>query len=118
MFKYHNANPKLNEVEDCTIRAISVAEGISWDEAYIKLSKFARHNRLMTSSVESIEKYLDEHYNRIPTYEETVGEFANDHCYGTYLITMKGHITVLKDGTIYDTFDPSNRMIWDVWKVE
>ena len=33
MYKYMNMNPNGNNVEDCTIRAISVAEGISWDEA-------------------------------------------------------------------------------------
>jgi len=118
MFRYYNANPELNDVEDCTIRAISVAEGISWDEAYIKLSKYARMQGLMISSVTSIERYLDDNYERILTYDEYVGEFAKDYTKGTYLITMKGHITVLKNGIIYDTFDPSKRMIWDVWKVK
>lgn len=118
MFRYYNANPVLNEVEDCSIRAISVAEGISWDEAYKKLCRFARHNGLMISSVENIEKYLDDKYDKIPVYYKTVGEFANNNKYGIYLITMKGHITVIKDGIIYDTFDPSNRTIWDVWQIE
>lgn len=117
MFRYYNANPELNDVEDCTIRAISVAEGISWDEAYIKLCRFARLRGLMISSVASIERYLDDHYKRIETEYETVGEFAENYDYGTYLITMKGHITVLKDGIIYDTFNPSERLIRNVWRV-
>lgn len=89
MFRYYNANPDLNNIEDCTIRAISVAEGISWDNAYIKLSKYARNNRLMLSSVKSIEKYLDENYERVPVFNKYVGEFAKNNLYGTYLITMK-----------------------------
>lgn len=89
MFHYYNANPVLNEVEDCSIRAISVAEGISWDNAYIKLCKYARIKGLMISSVESIEQYLDDNYDRIPVYYETVGEFVDDNKVGTYLITMK-----------------------------
>ena len=38
MFRYANVNPNNANINDCTIRAISVAEGISWDEAYEKLS--------------------------------------------------------------------------------
>ena len=89
MYKYMNLNPNGNNIEDCTIRAISVAEGISWDEAYDKLSKSARKLRLMMSSVAAIEKYLDMHYDRVRLREETVGEFIDNHPKGIYLITMK-----------------------------
>lgn len=88
MYRYRNMNPEGNNIEDCTIRAISVAEGISWDEAYDKLSDNAREMGLMMSSVEAIEEYLDERYDRIPFYTKTVGEFIKNHPYGTYLITM------------------------------
>lgn len=49
---------------------------------------------------------------------ETVGEFAEDNVYGTFLITMNGHITILKDGYIYDTFDCTDRIIKDAWIVD
>lgn len=117
MYKYMNKNPENNDIEDCTVRAISVAEGISWDEAYDNLSDSARDMGLMMSSVEAIEEYLDERYERVPIFEETVGEFIYYHRYGTFLITMNGHITVLKDGINYDTFDCSNRIIWSAWQV-
>ena len=35
---------------------------------------------------------------------------------GTYLVTMPGHITVIKNGTLYDTFDCRNRRMWNAWK--
>lgn len=88
MYRYMNANPENNNIEDCTIRAISVAEGISWDKAYIKLSESARKMGLMLSNVEAIEKYLNNKYRKVRIYEETVGEFIDNHPYGTYLITM------------------------------
>ena len=31
---------------------------------------------------------------------------------------MKGHITVVKDGVNYDTFDCSDRKIWCAWLVD
>lgn len=117
MYKYMNMNPEGKNIEDCTVRAISVAEGISWDEAYDELSDSARDMGLMMSSVEAIERYLDARYKRIPFYTETVNEFIENHPYGTYLITMEGHITVLKNGINYDTFDCSDRLMWAAWKV-
>lgn len=117
MFRYYNANPKGKKVEDCTIRAISVAEGISWDEAYDELSASARDLGLMMSSVEAVEEYLDNKYKRVPVYVETVGEFIDAHPYGTYLITMKDHITAVKNARNFDTFDPSDREIWSAWRV-
>ena len=65
MFKFFNANKFGYNIEDCTIRAVSVAEGISWDKAYIKLSDYARKRGLMLNSVTSIESYLDDNYERI-----------------------------------------------------
>ena len=118
MYKYMNKNPENNDIEDCTIRAISVAEGISWDEAYDNLSNSARKMGLMMNSVEAIEEYLDKRYKRIQTHCKKVEEFVKFHPYGTYLITMRGHITVLKRGINYDTFDCSNRRILSVWKIK
>lgn len=118
MFRYYNANIYNNNIEDCTIRAISVAENISWDKAYIKLSDYARERGLMLSSVQSIESYLDDNYKRFCNYNITVGEFARRYNKGTYLVTMRGHITVIINGVTIDTFDCSNRKMWCAWIVK
>ena len=88
MFRYYNANIFGYDIEDCTIRAISVAEDISWDKAYIKLSDYARERGLMLNSVASIEKYLDDNYERVCEPDMTVGEFAFENPYGTFVVTM------------------------------
>ena len=118
MFRYYNANIYNNNIEDCTIRAISVAENISWDKAYRKLSDYARQRGLMLSSVQSIESYLDDNYKRFCNYNITVGEFARKYNRGIYLVTMRGHITVIVNGVIIDTFDCSNRKMWCAWIVK
>lgn len=117
MFRYYNANPNNARIEDCTIRALSVAENIPWNEAYDLLSDSARELGLMQSDVKAIEYFLDLRYYKVPIYEETVGEFIENHKKGIYLITMPGHITVLKNGINYDTFDSSKRPIWNAWSV-
>ena len=42
MFHYYNANPFGRNVDDCTIRAISLATGKTWDETYLELAEFSR----------------------------------------------------------------------------
>lgn len=118
MFTYYNANPNLLDTDDCTVRAISCLENISWSEAYKKLCNFARKNGLMMNNISSIEAYLDNFYDRVPIIEETVGEFIDNHKIGRYAITMPNHITALVEGINYDTFDSSKNKIWDAWLIE
>lgn len=117
MWKFYNANVRGNNVNDCVVRAISVAEGKSWDDTYEKLSDIAQHEGVLLDDVEFVERYLDNKYSRTCHYNQTVGEFLNSHKRGIYLITMQGHITVIKNGVLYDTFDCRNRKMWCAWKV-
>ena len=119
MYKFYNANANNNFVNDCVIRSISVAENKAWSDNYDELSRIAKRNGILLDDVNFVEPLLDYRYDRVETYEdETVGEFSERHPYGTYLITMNGHITVLKNGTIYDTFDCRDRLLWNAWKIE
>lgn len=59
----------------------------------------------MMNSVESIEEYLDENYDKVCEEEMTVGEFAYENPDGIFLVTMPSHITCIVDGEIVDTFD-------------
>lgn len=116
-YKYYNANAKGNYVNDCTIRAISVAEGKTWDETYEELSDIAQEEGTLLDDVDFIEEYLDNRYRRVPHYAKTVGEFMEEYPYGTYLITMSGHITVVVNNILYDTFDCRYRIMRSAWEV-
>ena len=117
MYKFYNANSKGNFVNDCTVRAISVAEGKSWDQTYRELSDLAQKDGMLLDDVNFIEDYLDDRYKRIPHLSKTVGEATEEFPKGTYLVTMEGHITVFIDGTLYDTFDCRDRAIRCIWYV-
>lgn len=97
MYKYHNANVNGNFVNDCVIRAISVAENTTWGDTYDDLSRIAKYNGILLDDVNFVEPLLDYRYDRVPTHAKTVGEFTNTHSRGTYLLTMPSHITVLKN---------------------
>ena len=118
MYKFHNQNSHQRYVDDCTVRAISLAEDKTWNYTYDKLSDMARSRGMMFNSVEFIEDYLDYNYKRECHSAITVGEFAEQNNRGTYLVTMPNHITVIIDGTIYDTFDCSDRIMRCAWKVD
>lgn len=117
MYKYYNANALGNNVNDCVVRAISNAEGKTWDRTYDELSDIAQKEGIILDDVNFVERYLDKRYKRACHYSKTVGEFAKEHPNGTYLVTMEGHITSIINGNIYDTFDCSNRRMWCAWYV-
>ena len=117
-YKFYNANARGNFVTDCTIRAISLAENKTWDDTYEELSIIAQRNGIILDDVNFIEPLLDSRYKRMCFKEKYVGEFIEEHPIGTYLVTMKGHITFIIDGVLYDTFDCRDRIMWCSWKVE
>ena len=117
MFEYYNANIYDRHVADCSVRAISLATGRTWDETYRILSEAARKSGRMMDSVDFIEDYLDKRYDRICRYSKTVGEFIDEYPYGTYVISMPSHLTCVINGINYDTFDTTNRKMWCAWRI-
>ena len=117
-YKYHNANPHKRRIDDCVIRAISILTNKSWNKVYNELSNLASYDGLMMDSVEFVEKYLDSKYLRKCHYSKTVEEFTKEFPKGKYAVTMNGHITAVIDGVVYDTFNPSNRIIRCSWEIK
>ena len=119
MYKFLNVNQNNNFVKDCVIRAISVAENESWGDTYDDLSRIAKKNGILLDDVNFVEPLLDYRYDRIKIYPgDTVQDVLIDNPKGSYLVTMNGHITVIKDGIVYDTFDCRNRIVRNVWVVK
>ena len=117
MYRFYNANPKGLFTDDCVIRSISVAEGITWDECQRKLSYLSNKEAKILNDVSFVEDYLDKRYTRKCYENVTVGEFAKNCPKGHFLVTMNGHITAIIDNVIVDTFDCSKRMMWCCWQV-
>lgn len=118
---YHNQNPLKREVSDCVVRAISLAEDESWDKTYSRLSQIARMNGTLLDDVSFVEPYLNSKYEKVCYWcdkcNKTVSDIASEYNKGIYLVTMKGHITCIIDGTLYDTWDCRDKTMWCVWKI-
>lgn len=121
-FCYYNANPLGRKVNDCTVRAISLAMNKTWDEAYDYLSSYAKAQGIMMDEVQYIDDFLESHFTKLcgckNQVKVTVEQFVKTHPVGTFLITMNGHITCCIDGCIYDTFNPKDRIIWSIYEVK
>ena len=121
MFKYYNANPKGLHVHDCTVRAISLATRKSWDNTFDELCNFAQLKCVMPDDVKYIDEFLEKRFEKIYYCDRDcavpIRDFIASQPKGIYLITMSGHITCCIDGCIYDTFDPSDRFIWGIYRV-
>ena len=111
MYRYYNCNPLKRQVNDCVVRAISLAENKSWNEVFTKLSKLAEKRCILTENYDTYCFICNNEHLRIK-------EFLKLNPIGKYLITMKGHITCAIDGCVYDIWDCTNKRIWSVWRVE
>lgn len=118
MYKYYNANSLGNFVNDCTIRAISLAEGETWDYTYNRMSDIAQSKGTMMDDRQFIRWYLNSKYKRVPYLPYRVGDVAGEYPDKVLLITMDGHIVCSKNGIIYDSFDCRNRIAEDAWIVK
>ena len=115
---FYNANPKGLFIDDCVLRSISVAEGISWSECQKKLSYLSNKEGRLLNEVVFVEKYLDERYPRKCMKNMTVGEFAKICPKGNFVVTMNGHITTVINNVIVDTFDCSKRIMKCCWQIK
>lgn len=113
MWQKYNPNPTGRNVEDCAVRAVSAALGISWEEAYALMAKAGFQMGDMPHSNSVIGAVLRMHGfyrasipNRCPDCY-TAEDFALEHPRGIYVLGFTNHVAAIKDGTILDSFDSS-----------
>lgn len=117
----YNANPKGNRDVDCTVRAISVALGQSWDRTYAEVFLEGYIAKRMPVSNSVWRSYL----RRKGFVREvvpdtcpdcyTVEDFADDHPHGVYLIGCDSHVVCIVDGNVIDTFDSRGQTLRDFY---
>lgn len=118
MYLFYNENPLGVFEDDCVVRALSCATNRSWDEVYDELSDLAQARGTLLDKREFVRWYLDSHFRRVHNPPYKVYEVAQKFKDNVVLCTIRGHILCVKWGIIYDTFNPSNRIVEDVWVVE
>jgi hypothetical protein len=121
MWIKYNANPIANNVEDCSIRAVSLALGISWDDAFDLVAEMAKNMGVMPHNNAAWGAVLRRYgFNRalIPnTCPDcyTAEDFCRDYPEGVYVLGFGNHTATIKDGNIYDTWNSSDEIPQYFW---
>lgn len=114
MWKYFLNNPVARRVGDCSVRAVSLALDISWEDAYALLAAAGYAMGDMPSSNEVITAVLRQHgFYRKAVKDDcpdcyTVADFCEENPHGTFVLFTSGHVVTAIDGDIYDVWDSSD----------
>lgn len=117
MFVEMNNNPHKKTVGDCVIRAISAAEGRTWDDIFLDLMLKSFEMKDIPSANNVWGAYLkDLGYSRyiIPnTCPDcyTVRDFANDNPVGRYILATGTHTVAVRNGDYLDTWDSGDETV-------
>lgn len=125
MFIEYNINPVANRTEDCGIRAVAVALGITWEQAFDLLAYNARamgdvmHSNAVIGSVlrqNGFNKALIP--NQCPDCY-TIADFAADNPQGDFVVGTGSHVVAVIDGNIIDTFNSKDLVpVWYWYRKE
>ena len=118
-FVYYNINPDGKKASDCVTRAISLATGLSYPQIRKKLYHSAKLFDCSPLNVDCYAHLLEDVFKfpQIETFGMTVGEFADTHPYGIYLVRMNGHISTVWWGDVVDIWDCRGSHITNAWKI-
>lgn len=123
-WKRFQNNPAGRNVGDCSVRAISAALGISWEDAYAEIAKAGFLMADMPSSNSVWGAVLRQHgfyRHAIPnTCPDcyTMEQFAEDHPDGIYVVGTGNHVATIRDGWIMDAWDSSMEVPVYYWQKE
>ena len=120
----YEPNPVRTGAGDCAVRAIAKALGLSWEEAYTRLSAngFQMGNVISADEVwgsllrqNGFTRYLVE--NTCPDCY-SVEDFSNDHPNGLYVVKSENHVATIVNGTLYDSWPSQDKTVIYFWTKE
>lgn len=121
MYIYFNNNPVSRKVGDCAIRAVSLALGINWEEAYnliadagYNMGDMPSSNSVWGAVLRQNGFYRTAVPNTCPDCY-TAADFAQDHPRGVFVLGFGTHVATVIDGNIYDSWNSSNEIPQYFW---
>lgn len=118
-FRYWNENPQGEKRNDCVTRAIAFATNLPYSVIRKKLFYTAKLLNCEKLCHTCYSFAIQEVFGGIPIHCDgmSVGEFADKHPYGTYLIRIHGHLTVIHDCVCYDLWNCLHRECDLAWQI-
>lgn len=109
---------------DCSVRAVSIAIGISYPEAAKRLRQASRNGRAGNGAIskgvykEDMSAVLKEFgwaWHKAPKFEGRKARYY-DMPSGSVIVSMAKHFSAVIDGTVHDVFDCREKMVYGYWK--
>lgn len=116
---------KATNVGDCAIRAIAIATGIDYKQVYNDLKKLNNGTSCRNGTPKKVDKTYLTQLGWVWTPTMFIGQGCKVHLdedelpSGTLIVSVSGHLTCVKDGVVYDTYDctrEGNRCVYGYWR--
>ena len=127
-FHFFNANPAGYRTGDCLTRAISFANGISWDVTIVTIALWSVKSKRTLIGGKEIDECLQEFgkwkKHPMPKHENgrryRVWELAKElkKEKKPVIVSMANHLSVIKSGKIWDTWDCGGYSVGNYWTLE
>ena len=121
MWMYYQPNPCGRSVGDCSVRAISKALNISWEEAYniiceagYKMCDMPSSDSVWGAVLRTNGFYKTVIPNSCPDCY-TAEDFCRDNPVGVFVLGFGGHVATVVDGYLYDSWDSSREIPVYMW---
>lgn len=117
---YYNRNEDGEHISDCVTRAISTATGLSYPQIRRKLHHTSRLFACDKLTRDCYSNLMDKVLEcpRVECRGLTVGQFADLHPYGTFVLRVPNHATTVISGNVYDIFDCRDYPCDIAWQVK
>ena len=117
MFQYYNAEPSGEKLQDCVIRAISLALQTPYERIVELLNINGDFYSCDEISLYCYEKLLENlGFKKQNAYNHKVSEVARYS--SVVLIRIPGHLTCSIDGVVFDIWDCSNKEADCYWIID
>ena len=121
--KIKEASEILHEHNDCSVIALAVASGKSYEEVHSLFTYFGRLNGkgVKLDTIKNVARQLKLKLDPILIKNTTTNQFIKWVAYkqnAKYLVLTKGHIATVVNGTLMDWRKQNSRAkVWKAWKI-
>lgn len=127
MYRFYNAHPEGKLVNDCVKRAITLATNMDYNEVKRQLNRYKKITGAATFNEKKncypfVEKVLNGQKISFPAVKGKLRMNGERFCIaypkGRYILSMAGHWSCCVDGVIYDTWDCSQKCVYQAWEIK
>jgi len=123
---YFNPHPQGKRVNDCVKRAFVAATGKSYHEIKLEVNRIKKITKEKDFNSKKNYKYYVEKIlkgvkisfpARLGEPRMTGKKFVKLYSKGIYILNLAHHLVTVVDGQILDTWDSSDKCVYNCWKI-